>query len=721
MNERKIGRNERKIGRREFLRFSALAAAGLAAAACSTGGPEGAAQEGVPPSSRPPSTREPTKPPTNTPEPNFTPRPTETLQGIVSESTGRPTQEVTEVTVFPTPTPQTTKEIIPTPTWDSQKTDVSFLSEAGGESPLIAGKFVRAEIIEPLETNKLTASQKEQLNDALSKGKEWIRYLIENKYGDELRLYIVLAQKTNVCAAKVVKAGNYPEGTLFVEDEGNEGALLPIMPFSEGSKICALGNKEGNFRGWGLFDGEQLVARADQLTNRWVVGEESENYWSDKLKELGVDLSSVTFSQEKPAIAETVFYALLNIYGGNFKWDEVEKTGWQASSFARRESADVLLLYRGGKGERVFLRRWDKDWGKQFGIKDEFGNWIGAWVTWQLTDIPKGKINFKDGKLEVLGETGNYVFNLDSDNEKWEFTPFPPEVSVKEVPSVEGLEAVKKDGMVVYRAQKDNPYGLKEGAFAGYFYPEAYLLREVKKEGEEEAKFQEEKTGAVGFRPEVVRTLLYGAEYPDKVIFPIPFDINIPRAIFPPEEDLKEKIMNNPIKIMEVTEKPSYLGLGLPENKVLFLLLPSGSKLVNSFPKGGNGKLSVQITPQTDDRGDVGVTLGYKGDNIFAGGYVFNLLIPQPGQSKLLERKETSIPFGNYVLGDYSLPEKFNNNFMEYMGKFTQPLPEKANTRLLVLTLVEPLRYYAITCKDILKVGDAPVFILGKDNPLLGK
>lgn len=361
-----------ELGRRDFLKAAVVAAAGAAVAACGKG-------------------------PTPAPESKKT------------EPTAVPPQKET-----PVPTPEE-KEIVPTPTWEPQETQVSLLPDVGGQ--LIVGELVRANEIQPSEAEGLADNQKEQLNDALSKGREWVRYLVANGYGDEedLKLCVAFGQ-TNAYAAKVEKATGYAEGTLFVEGKGN---VLTIMPFSKGDKIRALGDKEGSFKGWALFDDkEQLIARVDQLTNRWLVGSgESEEYWLPKLKELGIDLSQVS-AQERAAIAETVFYSLQATYGANFEWDKVNKGSWQVLAATENTSAKVLLI-NGDK--QVFEHRWESEWGRQFDIKDQSGNWPGAWLTRLLTDVPGGEISFKDGQLQAVAKEDVYTFNWD--RHEWELTP----------------------------------------------------------------------------------------------------------------------------------------------------------------------------------------------------------------------------------------------------------------------------------------------------------
>ena len=386
----------KEITRRQFLQAAGLAAAGMALAGCAP------KDESIP-----------------SPEPWRT------------EPTAVPPQKET-----PVPT-SGEREIVPTPTWEPKKTEVSFLPEVGGQS--MVGELVKANEIQPSEAEGLADNQKRQLNDALSRGREWVRHLVAQGYGDEegLKLCVAFGQ-TNAYAARVEKARGYAEGTLFVEGKGD---VLTIMPFSKGDGIKALGDKEGSFQGWALFsDKEQLIARVDLVTNRWLVGSgESEEYWLPKSKELGIDLSQVSAPQEKAAIAETVFYSLQATQGANFEWDKVNKGSWQVLAAPENNSAKVLLL-NGDK--QVFERRWDNEWGREFDIKDRDGNWVGAWLTRQLADVPGGEISFKDGRLQVVdGAKGTYTLNWD--RHEWEFipksvaeaTPQPTPTSIKETPT----------------------------------------------------------------------------------------------------------------------------------------------------------------------------------------------------------------------------------------------------------------------------------------------
>lgn len=45
------------------------------------------------------------------------------------------------------------------------------------------------------------------------------------------------------------------------------------------------------------------------------------------------------------------------------------------------------------------------------------------------------------------------------------------EMTAEKAPKIEGLKAVEENGKIVYRAEKGNPYGLKEGEMAGYVIP----------------------------------------------------------------------------------------------------------------------------------------------------------------------------------------------------------------------------------------------------------
>lgn len=72
-----------------------------------------------------------------------------------------------------------------------------------------------------------------------------------------------------------------------------------------------------------------------------------------------------------------------------------------------------------------------------------------------------------------------------------------------EVPMIGGVHADVEGGKVVFRADADNPYGLKEGAYAGTFVPG---VQETVSGDTENAK----STGALGYTPEVLKVLMEG-------------------------------------------------------------------------------------------------------------------------------------------------------------------------------------------------------------------
>lgn len=89
------------------------------------------------------------------------------------------------------------------------------------------------------------------------------------------------------------------------------------------------------------------------------------------------------------------------------------------------------------------------------------------------------------------------------------------------VPQVPGLHAELKeiDGRkkVIYLAEKDNPYGLKESVVAGIYYPDIYFVVD----NLETAK----QVGGVGLRAEVVSLLMKEARAPEvNPLFPLPID-----------------------------------------------------------------------------------------------------------------------------------------------------------------------------------------------------
>jgi len=203
-----------------------------------------------------------------------------------------------------------------------------------------------------------------------------------------------------------------------------------------------------------------------------------------------------------------------------------------------------------------------------------------------------------------------------------------PEINPEIAPEVIGLKRIVEQDRIVYRAEAGNSYGLKEGAFAGYYHPEVYLRRDQDKDSKFDPEIQ---TGGISLRPEVIKPLLYQAGYPDKTVFPIPFE-------------LKE----GKVEIMEAVDEevPHFK---LPENGVLLLSLPRDSRLVNCFfnQGGENGIGKFRFIPQNSKLDYLSVRCSPEG--LFEGGYVLSFLIPNGGNN-VTEREDVVIKYGGVVL-----------------------------------------------------------------------
>jgi len=260
-----------------------------------------------------------------------------------------------------------------------------------------------------------------------------------------------------------------------------------------------------------------------------------------------------------------------------------------------------------------------------------------------------------------------------------------------------GLAKSVEDSRIVYRAEVGNPYGLEQGAFAGYYYPEAYIL-------DTEANFEREsQIGAVSLRSEVVRVLLYQAGYPDKIVFPIPCDIS-------DANNLEEKII-----IWEASPKRA------PDRGSIFAHLPKGSIVVADLPNE-QGYARIRIRPHSWGR----VFLTFEPGGAFSGEYKGYTLSFGFSNTRFKEWEEITLSFGDALSGSY-LKRAFSDDYIKFLEEnYTIPdVLKKSGQELNVLigsnTLVDPIQFAVVTKDNLLRVGDSLVFILANDNPILGK
>jgi hypothetical protein len=308
-------------------------------------------------------------------------------------------------------------------------------------------------------------------------------------------------------------------------------------------------------------------------------------------------------------------------------------------------------------------------------VEDEAGN-----VTLLL------KSQDQEGKLQDFARAS---YDQEKGEWGWERVSSSEERLAK-APTVEGLGVSWEEDRIVYRAEAGNPYNLKEGEYAGYFYPETYVL-------EKETNFEEERqVGAVGLRSEVVRSMLTQAGYPNQIVFPIPFDLSYVAE--------GERII--------LTE-----AVGRNTGKTrLIVHLPRGSRLVAGLPDN-QGRTNVHIAPQTDNRVAIDFKEGFSGNYA---GYRLAQILPNSG----LEGGDITLNFGDSLSG-YSLDNEFSSGYLGFLsGNFEIPnklkqAGQKLNLLIHSQTYVEPMLYADITKENLLKTGESPVFILANDNSLL--
>jgi len=258
------------------------------------------------------------------------------------------------------------------------------------------------------------------------------------------------------------------------------------------------------------------------------------------------------------------------------------------------------------------------------------------------------------------------------------------------VPAIPGLrqEVLQEiDGQkpVVYRAEKGNPYGLKEDVFAGLFYPKVYLVTEKV----EDAVI----TGAVGLRADVIRIELQKAGSPAKnVLLPLPFD---PTSAKNPNAAIFLQNSKNTIT-------------GSPK---LFVGIPVGSWLVNPTESASNQPATVSIAKQY--WGTV-VACGYPADLL--GQYALNVNIPD-----FVTSNDTRVDLGDPIteVDKPNLPSVY-----ETLPR--QPRPVQAvNVEMYGQGYFEDkdgkTSTLGITTNNIMRKGTAFIFPIGNNNPLLNK
>ncbi len=144
----------------------------------------------------------------------------------------------------------------------------------------------------------------------------------------------------------------------------------------------------------------------------------------------------------------------------------------------------------------------------------------------------------------------------------------------------EKLPALAKEGkIIIYRAEANNPYHLKEGEVVGVFYPETYVVLD-----KENPKMEQQ--GSVGLRAEAVRYFLKKAGSPQRAaVIPLPFDVTTATA-----EDARFVVQFNN------TPHPKTSSDYFED---IFATVPVGSYFVNPLEKKGNKPITATFSNQS--------------------------------------------------------------------------------------------------------------------------
>lgn len=181
----------------------------------------------------------------------------------------------------------------------------------------------------------------------------------------------------------------------------------------------------------------------------------------------------------------------------------------------------------------------------------------------------------EDGTISLLlqgqDEKGEMVVvakaSYDQEEEAWGWEKVEPTLELSEAPEIEGLKPYLEEGKIVYRAEAANPYGLKEGDYAGEIVN--YTLNQKSESG-------------VGLTPPVLEVLLKDyqtfediREKGEKI--PLPFD---PRNV---EFEMGEIGYTMQVTLSDGTNaemKRGYLGLDLPLGTTIFCPIGTSSRQV---------------------------------------------------------------------------------------------------------------------------------------------
>jgi hypothetical protein len=253
-------------------------------------------------------------------------------------------------------------------------------------------------------------------------------------------------------------------------------------------------------------------------------------------------------------------------------------------------------------------------------------------------------------------------------------------------------------GTVVYRAEKANPYELKEGVLAGVYYSEAYAV----KDSLETAK----RVGAVGLRAEVVRYQLQKAKSPsENAIFPLPFDPTLAPSFSDQSEQGKE---NRKIVVQDTRNTVSGIG-------EMFIKVPVGSPLITPIEQKPDTSVGIRLSKQS---WGTAIYIGTEG--IFTNGKDKYSLLAYYGSWMTFDRPGAIL--GETI--DVVYMNSFSSGLLDVYRDYRDPLPVSGMNvdlqgKLIVQDADGILQSVEIQSWDILAVNGSFVFVLANGNPLL--
>lgn len=272
-------------------------------------------------------------------------------------------------------------------------------------------------------------------------------------------------------------------------------------------------------------------------------------------------------------------------------------------------------------------------------------------------------------------ENGNLVYKI----ETGESLAIPSLLGTKaELREIEGQKKV------IYIALAENPYGLKEKAVAGLFYPEFHDIKDSR---------ESEQVGGVGIRAEVARYFEQKAGSPQQsILFPLYVDPTFAKD--------KEKVT---VQFVETTTGRTDL----------FLKVPLDAKLITPIERSVDQSIKIEFSPQ-----DWGTVINIGTPGIFSG----NQFYFQVEYAKVLEGKTDS-----YKLGDPFLTvdaSSFSDDLINFYNTYRKPsLVGGPNANTYGKSRVQDsngrFSSYSFSKKNVLAFGKSYAFLLANDNPLL--